>query len=127
MSKGRSVLLATAGLVIALPAHAQQANIPSQPAAATTQDTASNQEDIVVTGTVRPERKIDTSISVSAVSAQTISQINPQSAADLIRFIPGIRSEASGGEGNANISVVACRSRRAARSSSSSRKTASPS
>ena len=53
----------------------------------------------------RPERKIDTSISISSVNAETIGQIQPQSAADLIRFIPGIRSEASGGEGNANISV----------------------
>ena len=68
-------------------------------------DTGAQQEEIVVTGTTRPERKIDTSISVSSVDAATINRIGPQSAADLVRYIPGIRSEASGGEGNANISV----------------------
>lgn len=104
MLKGRIFLLATSSLVFAVPAHAQQATPAPAPATAEPAE-AATQEDIVVTGTVRPERKIDTSISVSSVGADTIAQINPQSAADLIRFIPGIRSEASGGEGNANISV----------------------
>jgi outer membrane receptor protein involved in Fe transport len=115
-------LLAGASLcVIASPALARQqtdaAAATPAPSAATaaaattaTDQTASSAggvglNDIVVTGTVRPERKITTSISISAVDASAIQHINPQSAADLVRFIPGIRSEASGGEGNANIAV----------------------
>ncbi len=61
--------------------------------------------ELVVTATLRPERKMDTSVSVSSVGDAVIQQVAPQSSADLIRSIPGIRSEASGGEGNANISV----------------------
>lgn len=108
----RLALLGSCALVAAGPAYAQSGaaadQAPAQAGAAQpAADAAPDQpaDDIVVTGTVRPERKIDTSISISSVSADTIAQINPQSAADLIRFVPGIRSEASGGEGNANISV----------------------
>ena len=113
-----TILLLGVGLAaIAAPALAQSAPntpAPAGPPGATTSaatspvaetDSGAQQEEIVVTGTVRPERKIDTSISVSSVNAATIAQLAPQSAADLIRNIPGIRSEASGGEGNANISV----------------------
>ncbi|TPG42454.1 TonB-dependent receptor [Sphingomonas koreensis] len=112
-------LLAGASLaVIASPALAQQQDAPP-PAQATPPVSAPDDatpaadrsaggvglNDIIVTGTVRPERKITTSISVSSVDSSAIQQINPQSAADLVRFIPGIRAEASGGEGNANIAV----------------------
>lgn len=116
--RSSTILLLGVGLAaITAPALAQSAPnspAPAGPPGATTSaptlpvaqaDSGAQQEEIVVTGTVRPERKIDTSISVSSVNAATIAQLGPQSAADLIRNIPGIRSEASGGEGNANISV----------------------
>ena len=110
MIRYRAAILASTAL-LAAPAFAQTAApaAVTAPTAVTgptaTIDTGAQQDEIVVTGTTRPERKIDTSISVSSVNAETIGQIQPQSAADLIRYIPGIRSEASGGEGNANISV----------------------
>ena len=102
MTTVRALLLASSAL-LASPLLAQPA-VPAAPTVVAL-DTGAQQDDIVVTGTTRPERKIDTSISVSSVSADVVAQIAPQSAADLIRYIPGIRSEASGGEGNANISV----------------------
>ena len=96
-------LASTAIFASPLAAQATAPTVVTGPTA--TVDTGAQQDEIIVTGTARPERKIDTSISVSSVNAETIGQIAPQSAADLIRYIPGIRSEASGGEGNANISV----------------------
>ena len=60
---------------------------------------------IIVTGVARGQNTLDSSISISSVDAETIADLNPRSSADLIRQIPGIRSEASGGEGNANIAV----------------------
>ena len=96
-------------LLAAAPALAQPASpavkVPESATPSPVLDTGAAQDEIVITGTTRPERKIDTSLSISSVNSATIAQINPQSSADLIRFIPGIRSEASGGEGNANISV----------------------
>ena len=102
--------LSTAAFAQSAPNTPAPAGPPGQTTSAATSpvaisDAGAAQDEIVVTGTVRPERKIDTSISVSSVNAATIQQLAPQSAADLIRNIPGIRSEASGGEGNANISV----------------------
>ena len=101
MVSKRIVLLASS--LLATSSALAQTPVGAPPQVATASD--SQQDEIVVTGTIRPERKIDTSIAISTVNADSIAQINPQSAADLIRFIPGIRSEASGGEGNANISV----------------------
>lgn len=82
------------------------ASLLASPALA--QDTAADstgEEEIIVTATARGQNRLETSISVSTLSEETIVRLAPPSAADLIRQIPGIRSEASGGEGNANIAV----------------------
>uniref|UniRef100_UPI00311F232C TonB-dependent receptor plug domain-containing protein n=1 Tax=Erythrobacter sp. TaxID=1042 RepID=UPI00311F232C len=60
---------------------------------------------IIVTGVARGQNRLESSVSVSSIGADSIADLNPSSSADLIRQIPGIRSEASGGEGNANIAV----------------------
>jgi outer membrane receptor protein involved in Fe transport len=61
--------------------------------------------EIIVTAVARGQNRIESSVSVSSIGAETIANLAAPSAADLIRQIPGIRSEASGGEGNANIAV----------------------
>ncbi|MBY0344523.1 MAG: TonB-dependent receptor [Sphingomonadales bacterium] len=62
-------------------------------------------EEIIVTAVARGQNRIESSVSVSAIGAEAIANLGAPSSADLIRQIPGIRSEASGGEGNANIAV----------------------
>jgi outer membrane receptor protein involved in Fe transport len=62
-------------------------------------------EEVVVTARATPQTKLRSSISVTTLSAATIAQSDPSSAADVLRDVPGIRAEASGGEGNANIAV----------------------
>jgi outer membrane receptor protein involved in Fe transport len=62
-------------------------------------------DEIVVTAVSKGQNKIDTSISVSSLSEEAIANSAPRSVAELFRNLPGIRSESSGGEGNANISV----------------------
>ncbi|ANU07062.1 TonB-dependent receptor domain-containing protein [Paraurantiacibacter namhicola] len=61
--------------------------------------------EIIVTGVARGQNRLESSVSISSVDADSIAELNPRSSADLIRQIPGLRSEASGGEGNANIAV----------------------
>src|SRR5271168_3688964 len=76
--------------------------------AASTTDAANdlNLEEIVVTATPgNAASKFDSSLSVSTLTPDEIAQSDPSSAADIIRDIPGFRSQASGGEGNANISA----------------------
>ncbi|MBC3756883.1 TonB-dependent receptor [Hyunsoonleella sp. SJ7] len=66
---------------------------------------AESLDEVIVTGVVNPRSKIESSISVTSMRAKTISQSAPRSTAEIFRTIPGIRSESSGGEGNANIAV----------------------
>ncbi len=60
---------------------------------------------IVVTATSANTSKMRSSVSVSTLDPDQIAQSAPTSVADILRDVPGIRSEASGGEGNANVSV----------------------
>ena len=77
------------------------------------QDAATQDEDppaidaseIVVTAVARGQNVLDSSVSVSSLNSEAIVDLAPRSSAELIRQIPGIRSESSGGEGNANIAV----------------------
>ena len=62
-------------------------------------------DEIIVTGTAGPKSKLETSISVSTLDADEFAKYAPRSAAEIFRNVPGIRSESSGGEGNANIAV----------------------
>ena len=98
MLKGKSALLATGALLFAVPVHAQEAN---QAAA----EVPANDAEIVVTAVARSANRLDSSVSVSSLSSEAIAQSAPRSAAELFRSLPGIRSESSGGEGNANIQV----------------------
>ena len=95
-----STLLAAGGLGSAPPALAQAA-----PAPVATADDPTEGNEIVVTAVARGQNKLDTSISVSSLNADAIAAAAPRSVAELFRSLPGIRSESSGGEGNANIAV----------------------
>ena len=80
--------------------------------AQSTGDTASaapadglNLERIVVTGSTGGTSKMKSSNSVSSMELDTILHNAPTSAAEVLRSVPGLRAESSGGEGNANITV----------------------
>lgn len=62
-------------------------------------------DDIIITGVINPKSKIESSISITSLKPAKILQSAPRSTAEIFRTIPGIRSESSGGEGNANIAV----------------------
>lgn len=65
------------------------------------------EEEVIVTGVARAggASKMDTSVSVSSIDPGQIGNQAPRNTAEIFRNIPGIRAEASGGDGNANISV----------------------
>ncbi|MBF6641168.1 TonB-dependent receptor [Flavobacterium sp. J49] len=69
------------------------------------QDDSKALEEVVVTGVVNPRAKIKSSVSITTLDVKQVEQSAPRSTAEIFRTIPGIRSESSGGEGNANISV----------------------
>lgn len=71
------------------------------------EEAAAEDDAIVVTGVISSagQNKIDTSISVSSLGADTIADSNPTNLAEVFRQLPGIRSESSSGGGNSNINV----------------------
>ncbi len=92
-----SALALAAALGVATPALAQGDAAPAE-------DRVYDDE-IVVTAVAKGQNRLDSSISVSSLAADDIAAAAPRAAAELLRSIPGIRSESSGGEGNANIAV----------------------
>ncbi|MFK8054214.1 MAG: TonB-dependent receptor [Woeseiaceae bacterium] len=75
----------------------------SGPAAAQEQDVI---EEIIVTGVPRGGvTKLEASVSVSAVPNEDVVKLAPRSVAEVFRSLPGIRSESSGGGGNANLTI----------------------
>jgi outer membrane receptor protein involved in Fe transport len=62
-------------------------------------------ERVIVTATPTATTTMRSSVSVSTVTVEQIQASQAASAAEALRSIPGIRSESSGGEGNANITV----------------------
>ena len=69
------------------------------------QEDSSSLDEVVVTGVVNPRAKLKSSVSITTLDVKQVEQSAPRSTAEIFRTIPGIRSESSGGEGNANISV----------------------
>lgn len=83
-------------------AHAQTA--PADDKAEAKADTL-QLERVVVTGTSTARSKMKQSVSVSTLDAEQLQNAVASSAADVLRNVPGVRAEASGGEGNANLGV----------------------
>ena len=91
-------------------AHGQTAPAP-EPAASAPQAVPPTTNDglkldaVIVTGTARGTSKMASSVSTSTMGAEQVQQSQSTSSAELIRNIPGVRSESSGGESNANVTV----------------------
>jgi outer membrane receptor protein involved in Fe transport len=81
----------------------------AQPATtdASTANTNTLQE-VVVTGTATAGgvKKLDASFSITTASLEEIRDANPSSAADLLKIVPGLWAESSGGEAGANIELA---------------------
>jgi len=60
---------------------------------------------IIVTGVANPKSRLESSVSITTLTPETIEQSAPRTTAEIFRTIPGIRAESSGGEGNSNIAV----------------------
>jgi outer membrane receptor protein involved in Fe transport len=68
-------------------------------------NTPLNLDAIIVTGQPQGISKMKSSVSISTMSDEQITRTGATNAAEILRSIPGIRSESSGGEGNANLTV----------------------
>ena len=62
-------------------------------------------DEIIVTGVAQATTAFDSSASVTALSDDEIANLAPRSISELFRALPGIKSENTGGDANANIKV----------------------
>ena len=99
-------LIALAATAAALQAGAAfaQTTAPAPAAAASASD-GLKLDRVVITGTSTARTAMQQSVSVSTLDGEDIVRGGATSAAEVLRSIPGLRSESSGGEGNANISA----------------------
>lgn len=100
---------AVALALLHLGAQAQTAPATPAPAAAATPAPASTDglqlDRIVITGSSGKTTKMRSSVSLSTLEGESIVTSTATSAAEVLRSIPGLRSESSGGESNANVGV----------------------
>lgn len=97
MSVTKRTLLLSAGALALFNAGAS-AQEPAETAEA-------RQQTIIVTGVARQTTIFDSSASVSALDEDEIANLAPRSVNELFRALPGVKSEDTGGDANANIKV----------------------
>lgn len=97
-----AVALAVLALVAQARAGAQEASpLPPQ------DNVQKEMQQVVVTGTASASgtRKIDTSFSITTATEEQLKQAAPSSTADVLKIVPGVYAESTGGQSGANIEV----------------------
>jgi outer membrane receptor protein involved in Fe transport len=89
----------------AVAAASMLAMLPLQSAMAQAKETTLNLDEVVVTASPTARSKLKATDSVSTIGEEAIVRSGATNTADILRTVPGLRSESSGGEGNANIAV----------------------
>lgn len=69
------------------------------------EEAEARQETVIITGVAKETTVFQSSASVSALPEDTIQNLAPRSINELFRAIPGVKSEDTGGDANANIKV----------------------
>ena len=101
----RIALAAALALLPMTPAMAQSVAAPVTPASAANASDGLKLDSVVVTGTSTGGTKMRSSVSVSTLEGDGVVTTTANSATEVLRSVPGLRSESSGGESNANVGV----------------------
>lgn len=102
------LLSSIAMAVLALAHQAQAAGQSATPAdSAATPEVNKEIQQVVVTGTASAKgtRKIDTSFSITTATEEQLKTASPSSTADVMKLVPGVYAESTGGQSGANIEV----------------------
>ena len=99
--------VALAVLTLLNQASAQIATPAAPEPAAAPESVAREIQQVVVTGTAssRGTRKIDTSFSITTATEEQLKSASPSSTADVLKLVPGVYAESTGGQSGANIEV----------------------
>ncbi|MHA4868926.1 TonB-dependent receptor [Duganella sp. PWIR1] len=104
--------IAAAVLTLLNQTAAQAQTQTDAPAAVATTSEASKEvskeiQQVVVTGvaSARGVRKVDSAFSITTASEEQLKQASPSSTADIMKLVPGVYAESTGGQSGANIEV----------------------
>ncbi|MYM69284.1 TonB-dependent receptor [Pseudoduganella sp. FT55W] len=86
---------------------AAQAQTAEAPAAEPSKEVAKEIQQVVVTGvaSARGVRKVDSAFSITTANEEQLKQAAPSSTADIMKIVPGVYAESTGGQSGANIEV----------------------
>lgn len=100
---------AIAAAVLLLVNQTAQAQTDPAPAAASepSKEVAKEIQQVVVTGvaSARGVRKVDSAFSITTANEEQLKQAAPSSTADILKIVPGVYAESTGGQSGANIEV----------------------
>lgn len=105
MKKKQSPLVPTAIAFAAASLALQMSAAMAQTAPPAKADGALNLDEVVITASPEGRSKMKQSQSVSTLGEEAIINSGATTAIEILRSIPGVRAEASSGDGNANITV----------------------
>jgi outer membrane receptor protein involved in Fe transport len=77
------------------------------PAAEPSTEVSKEIQQVVVTGvaSARGVRKVDSAFSITTANEEQLKQASPSSTADIMKIVPGVYAESTGGQSGANIEV----------------------
>ena len=99
-----ALMLPAVAYAAPLPANAKAPSAAETPVAEASLDKAADKE-VFSTGVAKGRDRLDSATSTSALRADDIQKLGARSLAEILRNIPGIRTEASTGEGNSNYTI----------------------
>ncbi|MET3713014.1 outer membrane receptor protein involved in Fe transport [Sphingomonas trueperi] len=103
MLGGSLAVLATPAFVGTAPANAD--NSPAAKPAEQQAPAPAPKKESFSTGVAKARDLLDSAISTSSLDEDDVLKLSPLSVSDLLRDLPGVRSDASQGEGYGNISI----------------------
>ena len=99
-----ALMLPAVAYAAPLPANAKAPSAAETPVAEASLDKAADKE-VFSTGVAKGRDRLDSATSTSALRADDIQKLGARSLAEILGNIPGIRTEASTGEGNSNYTI----------------------
>ncbi|MFL9840651.1 TonB-dependent receptor [Sphingomonas sp. ST-64] len=103
------LLVAAAPLALIVPAAAAAAHAPMNADSAPTADEPTESQaparEVFTTGVAKGRDPLDSATSTSVLKADEIEKLGARSLAEVLRNIPGIRTESSTGDGNSNYTI----------------------
>ncbi|MTV38916.1 TonB-dependent receptor [Duganella radicis] len=86
---------------------AAQAQTAEAPASEPSKEVSKEIQQVVVTGvaSARGVRKVDSAFSITTANEEQLKQAAPSSTADIMKIVPGVYAESTGGQSGANIEV----------------------